>query len=315
MSPNPRNDFWGRNQHHGGGKLGVPPTLNGGVPPQKNPRAPPPPQIFRGKEVTLLYAQLRLFFADVACAKPRSSRNSSIEAFVVCRGYSPPEGYVPTMDKPLLDPDAAVGPSRVIVPFGCGDLSAYDPDRTYPLQLDPQKPYSYVPPPAPLAPPYAHACFLRRQGGRACKEPRARRRVCKGPRVRRRRGGRALVRGGRCARSLVRGGGGGRLLVRGGECARLLVQGGGRTLVQEDECARSLVQGGRRGGRTLVQGDECARSLVQGGRTLVQGDERARSLVQRGRRILVQERSVQGCLCEEEEGRLCKALRCQSLGD
>ncbi|XP_054664531.1 putative tRNA (cytidine(32)/guanosine(34)-2'-O)-methyltransferase, partial [Grus americana] len=127
-------------------------------------------KIFRGKEVTLLYAQLRLFFSDVTCAKPRSSRNSSIEAFVVCRGYSPPEGYVPTTDNPLLDPDAGLalsqlsGPSRVIVPFvACGDLSAYDPDRTYPLQLDPEKPYSYVPPPAPpIAPPYARACFLRR---------------------------------------------------------------------------------------------------------------------------------------------------------
>ncbi|NXH29281.1 TRM7 methyltransferase, partial [Myiagra hebetior] len=99
-------------------------------------------KIFRGKDVTLLYSQLRLFFPDVTCAKPRSSRNSSIEAFVVCRGYSPPEGFVPTMDNPLLDPDAGLalsqlsGPSRVIVPFvACGDLSAYDPDRTYPLQV------------------------------------------------------------------------------------------------------------------------------------------------------------------------------------
>ncbi|XP_058684598.1 putative tRNA (cytidine(32)/guanosine(34)-2'-O)-methyltransferase isoform X1 [Poecile atricapillus] len=145
-------------------------------------------KIFRGKDVTLLYSQLRLFFPDVTCAKPRSSRNSSIEAFVVCRGYSPPEGFVPTMDNPLLDPEAEgefgvlpspplmpppglalsqlSGPSRVIVPFvACGDLSAYDPDRTYPLQLDPDKPYTYVPPPAPpIAPPYARACQLRRGG-------------------------------------------------------------------------------------------------------------------------------------------------------
>ncbi|XP_041263111.1 putative tRNA (cytidine(32)/guanosine(34)-2'-O)-methyltransferase, partial [Onychostruthus taczanowskii] len=99
-------------------------------------------KIFRGKDVTLLYSQLRLFFPDVTCAKPRSSRNSSIEAFVVCRGYSPPEGFVPSMENPLLEPEAGLalsrlsGPSRVIVPFvACGDLSAFDPDRTYPLQV------------------------------------------------------------------------------------------------------------------------------------------------------------------------------------
>ncbi|XP_069739039.1 tRNA (cytidine(32)/guanosine(34)-2'-O)-methyltransferase isoform X2 [Phaenicophaeus curvirostris] len=146
-------------------------------------------KIFRGKEVTLLYAQLRLFFPDVTCAKPRSSRNSSIEAFVVCRGYSPPEGYEPTMDNPFLDPDAGLwppqlsGPSRVIVPFvACGDLSAYDPDRTYPLQLDPQKPYSYVAPPAPpIAPPYAQACALRRGvRGPSCEEPGVQGASCEG---------------------------------------------------------------------------------------------------------------------------------------
>ena len=60
-------------------------------------------KIFRGKDVTLLFAQLRLFFENVTVAKPRSSRNSSIEAFVVCQNYQPPEGYEPTMINPLLD--------------------------------------------------------------------------------------------------------------------------------------------------------------------------------------------------------------------
>ncbi|XP_069799258.1 tRNA (cytidine(32)/guanosine(34)-2'-O)-methyltransferase isoform X2 [Dendropsophus ebraccatus] len=60
-------------------------------------------KIFRGKDVTLLYSQLKIFFREVTCAKPRSSRNSSIEAFVVCQGYSPPEGYIPNMSNPLLD--------------------------------------------------------------------------------------------------------------------------------------------------------------------------------------------------------------------
>ncbi|XP_012999773.1 tRNA (cytidine(32)/guanosine(34)-2'-O)-methyltransferase isoform X2 [Cavia porcellus] len=60
-------------------------------------------KIFRGRDVTLLYSQLRVFFSSVLCAKPRSSRNSSIEAFAVCRGYDPPEGFVADLTKPLLD--------------------------------------------------------------------------------------------------------------------------------------------------------------------------------------------------------------------
>lgn len=127
-------------------------------------------KIFRGKDVTLLYSQLKIFFREVTCAKPRSSRNSSIEAFVVCRGYFPPEGYVPNMSNPLLDHCYDVdfnqleGPNRVIVPFlACGDLSAYDSDQTYPLQLEPGKEYTYVPPTQPpICPPYQEACFLKK---------------------------------------------------------------------------------------------------------------------------------------------------------
>ncbi|NWW60640.1 TRM7 methyltransferase, partial [Ifrita kowaldi] len=56
----------------------------------------------------------------------------------------------PLIPPPGLALSQLSGPSRVIVPFvACGDLSAYDPDRTYPLQLDPARPYTYVPPPAP----------------------------------------------------------------------------------------------------------------------------------------------------------------------
>ena len=35
-------------------------------------------KIFRGRDITLLYSQLRIFFPKVAVAKPMSSRNSSI---------------------------------------------------------------------------------------------------------------------------------------------------------------------------------------------------------------------------------------------
>lgn len=60
-------------------------------------------KIFRGRDSSLLYSQLRLLFERVVVAKPRSSRSSSIEAFVVCRGYSPPEGFEASMLTPLLD--------------------------------------------------------------------------------------------------------------------------------------------------------------------------------------------------------------------
>eukprot|EP01147_Barroeca_monosierra_P009759 gene9759-1961_t len=120
-------------------------------------------KIFRGREVQLLYAQLRCFFKHVTCAKPASSRNSSIEAFVVCHGYQQPLGYVPTMSSPLLDQtynedvNALTGTNRVIVPFiACGDLSGFDADMTYPFEgesLNPTQP--------PINPPYKKACEMK----------------------------------------------------------------------------------------------------------------------------------------------------------
>uniref|UniRef100_A0A8C8VVM2 Putative tRNA (cytidine(32)/guanosine(34)-2'-O)-methyltransferase n=1 Tax=Peromyscus maniculatus bairdii TaxID=230844 RepID=A0A8C8VVM2_PERMB len=98
-------------------------------------------KIFRGRDVSLLYSQLRVFFSSVLCAKPKSSRNSSMEAFAVCQGYDPPEGFIPDLTRPLLDHsydfNQLDGPTRIIVPFvTCGDLSAYDSDRSYPLNLE-----------------------------------------------------------------------------------------------------------------------------------------------------------------------------------
>lgn len=131
-------------------------------------------KIFRGKDVTLLYAQLKLFFPSVTCAKPRSSRHSSIEAFVVCQGYAPPAGYVPTMMNPLLDNDydvdfnQLIGPNRVIVPFlACGDLSAFDSDKTYPLNLDGKDYVYHDPVQSPIHPPYEQAVALKKKGGLA----------------------------------------------------------------------------------------------------------------------------------------------------
>ena len=154
-------------------------------------------KVFRGKDIDLIYAQLRCFFTSVHCAKPRSSRASSLEAFVVCQGFEVPKGY-------KLDPERPVGlgaqiplpprkdkkdgfvdgqrknitedgitvlefeseseaSNRWIAPFvACGDLSAWDADATYHLpkdrvSLDPVQP--------PTAPPYKLALELRRQRG------------------------------------------------------------------------------------------------------------------------------------------------------
>ncbi|XP_043215776.1 putative tRNA (cytidine(32)/guanosine(34)-2'-O)-methyltransferase isoform X1 [Amphibalanus amphitrite] len=126
-------------------------------------------KIFRGKDVTLLYSQLKVFFSRVTVAKPRSSRNSSIESFVVCEDYRPPEGYVPNMTNPLLDHQYSdlnqlSGPNRVLVPFlACGDLSGYDADLTYPLQLREGAEYEYRPPnQPPINPPYQDAVEKKR---------------------------------------------------------------------------------------------------------------------------------------------------------
>lgn len=58
-------------------------------------------KIFRGRNVDLLYAQLKVFFEKVSVAKPRSSRASSVEAFIVCLNFQPPPGFKASLDEPL----------------------------------------------------------------------------------------------------------------------------------------------------------------------------------------------------------------------
>jgi len=156
-------------------------------------------KIFRGKDVDLIYAQLRVFFKDVCCAKPRSSRASSLEAFVVCRGFEMPKGYCHNASRPVGK--GAQLPSREksdydqkdgwfegqrrtvrddgvvimefeedegddvswIAPFvACGDLSAFDSDATYHL---PKDRIVLDPVQPPTAPPYRRALESRRQQG------------------------------------------------------------------------------------------------------------------------------------------------------
>lgn len=119
-------------------------------------------KIFRGKDNDLLTNQLLTVFKEVHIVKPSSSRNSSLESFVVCQKYSPPDGFDPALITPYLDVSnkdfsALEGINRVIIPFMvCGDVSAFDSDATYPLQLEGEEAYKYKPPvQPPLAPPYS----------------------------------------------------------------------------------------------------------------------------------------------------------------
>ena len=157
-------------------------------------------KVFRGKDVDLIYAQLRCFFTSVHCAKPRSSRASSLEAFVVCEGFNIPKGYkvdpkrpvglgaqVPVPEQTRIDKQSFDGDgqrrtvreggvtvlefesdgeednNRWIAPFvACGDLSAWDSDATYHL---PKDRVSLDPVQPPTAPPYKKALEMRRQQG------------------------------------------------------------------------------------------------------------------------------------------------------
>ncbi|KAI6652075.1 Ribosomal RNA methyltransferase 1 [Oopsacas minuta] len=135
-------------------------------------------KIFRGKDVSLLFMQLQLFFKHVSCAKPRASRNSSIEAFVVCQNYSPPDGYIPNMANPLLNPQSCPdfsqlgGINRAIVPFVvCGDLNCLDADKNYSLdELEDREYKQLEPTQAPIHPPYETALNMKKSG-QACIPP------------------------------------------------------------------------------------------------------------------------------------------------
>jgi tRNA (cytidine32/guanosine34-2'-O)-methyltransferase len=122
-------------------------------------------KIFRQKDSHLLYSQLKIFFPDnVVISKPRSSRNSSIEAFVVCRGFTPVPGFIPAIISASpgdnAEAEALSIANRVIVPFvSAGDLTGLDADMSYNLV-----PGEAVLPPveSPVSPPYKEALAIQR---------------------------------------------------------------------------------------------------------------------------------------------------------
>lgn len=137
-------------------------------------------KIFRGRDIDLMYSQLGHLFEKVICAKPRSSRGTSLEAFIVCLGYKPSETWKPHLDLnssteeffkganvgryELKDDLEYIEEERNIAPFiACGDLSSYDSDATYTLESDINR-VSLDPVQGPTAPPYKKALELKRKG-------------------------------------------------------------------------------------------------------------------------------------------------------
>ena len=106
-------------------------------------------KIFRGKEINFLYAQCKIFFSEVYCAKPKSSRNSSYESFVVCKGYKF-EKEIPPLLGQMSEIDKEWESTVKFVT--CGDLNDYDSDKSYSFgEYEVKGPVQH-----PINPPYYH---------------------------------------------------------------------------------------------------------------------------------------------------------------
>ncbi|KAF4665035.1 putative tRNA (cytidine(32)/guanosine(34)-2'-O)-methyltransferase [Perkinsus olseni] len=118
-------------------------------------------KVFRGENVDLLYAKMYVFFECVWVAKPRSSRNSSVESFIICKNFRLPKGYTPRLYsahefKTVIEGCEATQDEKRLVPFvACGDLSGYDADMNYSAPTDSSEPLAPVQP--PINPAYADA--------------------------------------------------------------------------------------------------------------------------------------------------------------
>ena len=114
-------------------------------------------KVFRGKDIALLFKQVKVMFTDVYCAKPRSCRNSSIEAFMVARNFKGREsvGLASTQLSGCKDLLGALNHIRNFstvfyeedelddedeadqVQFvACGTEEVFDPDMNYSLMTD-----------------------------------------------------------------------------------------------------------------------------------------------------------------------------------
>lgn len=96
-------------------------------------------KIFKAEAYDLLQSQLLIFFSQVQCVKPSSSRARSAEHFIVCKGFRKPKGYkavfMDAVASPSPSPAAAATAegetslelNQLIMPYlHCGDLQPHD---------------------------------------------------------------------------------------------------------------------------------------------------------------------------------------------
>lgn len=91
-------------------------------------------KVFKGHDTTFLTSQFKVFFNQVDIVKPKSSRPSSVENFIVCRFFNPPPTYCLTnlsAFSPFI-PDYVPNKShlldnkKIYEYTTCGDLSSFD---------------------------------------------------------------------------------------------------------------------------------------------------------------------------------------------
>lgn len=94
-------------------------------------------KVFKGHDTTFLTSQFKTFFKQVDIVKPKSSRASSVENFIVCRFFDPPKefslsklttfsAYSPEFIVQKGDKEHQKVNETIFRFVTCGDLSTFD---------------------------------------------------------------------------------------------------------------------------------------------------------------------------------------------
>lgn len=98
-------------------------------------------KVFKGSDTLYLKSQFKPFFEYVDLFKPKSSRGTSVEAFVICINYSPPDYFAPGSLSTFTDEEYTKKEmdkeSEKLSKFvTCGDLSGFDEEQEEEVKND-----------------------------------------------------------------------------------------------------------------------------------------------------------------------------------